>query len=761
VAKQSSGSASAGGRGSAPAFAPPLGRPGQVDRPRLVRGAGTERTRPLVVVQAPAGYGKSTFASQWCHSDDRPVSWLSLRDADNDAVQLLSRLANALNALQPVDVAFDEALHTPTPRVQEDLLPRFVDGLAIRGPFLLALDDVHVLTSPSAIAVLKGLVHALPAGSQILLASRAEPPIGLARVRAAGDLHELRAADLALDQGETAQLLARVGLELSSEEVAELWSATEGWAAGLALAAMSRLKEHPTNRLALPSVGRRDIADYFREEVLDAEADDMREFLLATSGVQRLCGPLCDAMTGRTDSAAVLRELAATNLFVIPLDDEPQWFRYHHLFQALLQEELELAGEQRVVDLMNRAAAWHEAQCDPAEAFEYARRGNDFERAGRILLCHWDGFVGSGRIETALRLLAACREEDIESDPQLAIGAAWVTCHAGDTERTNRFLAAAEHADLRGPSADGATSPRASMLNLRGTLGTGGAAQTLEDGRSVIESELPSRSRRLLGGYRNVGVGQLFLGHHTEAIDAFNETIVLTETNPATRYVRMYCLGMLGLAHGDLSDWARADRYTRQAEEIVTGLEHHVQRLPVLVARAAIAAHDGDQTVGREALTLSRDIMPTARAAPLVYAEMSLRCALAAHSLGDDAAAKAFLWDADIASRRLADPGSIPDRITELEERMNRIDPLLALISPAEKRVLRQLATHRTLQEIAEHLYVSRPTVKTHVAAIYSKLGVATRAEAVAALGTRDDRVIDLGDRKEVVTGLKTPTDAT
>ena len=751
---KSDGSSGNTGGGS---FAPPPGRLGQVDRPRLVLEAGAERSRPLVVVRAPAGYGKSTFAAQWCRTDNRPASWLSLRDADNDAVQLLSRLAHAVDELEPVDPEFLAALNSPTPRVEAELLPRFVDGLTRRAPFLLALDDAHVLTSSSAIAVLKGLAHAVPVGSQVVLVSRSEPPIGLARLRAAGNLHEVRAADLTLDKAETAQLLVKAGVHLSPEAVAALWSATEGWAAGLALAAMSRLKENPASPLASLSLGRRDIRDYFREEVLDVEAGDVREFLIATSGVQRLCGPLCDAMTGRTDSADLLRKLVATNLFVIPLDNDRRWFRYHHLFQDLLQAELMVAGEQRVADLMNLAAAWHEEQGDPAESFEYARQGHDFKRAGRILLRHWDGFVGSGRIETALRLLDACREEDIESDPQLAIGAAWVTCHVGDAERTNRYLAAAEHADLSGPSADGATSPRAAMLNLRGTLGTGGAAQTLEDGRSVIESELPSRSRRLLGGYRNVGVGQLFLGHHAEAIDAFNETIVLTEMNPATRYVRMYCLGMLALAYGDLGDWARADRYTRQAEEIVTGLEHNVQRLPLLVARGAIAAHAGDRPSGQEALATARDIMPTARAAPLVHGEMSLRCALTAHSLGDDAAAKAFLWDAMLASGRLADPGSIPTRITELQERMAGVDPLLALLSPAEKRVLRQLATHRTLQEIAERLYVSRPTVKTHVAAIYSKLGVTTRAEAVDALGNREGGwVIDL-DNEEVLVGTKAP----
>jgi LuxR family transcriptional regulator, maltose regulon positive regulatory protein len=706
---------------------------------------------PLVVVRAPAGYGKSTFASQWCRTDDRPSAWLSLRDADNDALQLLGRLAVALEALESVDPGLVVALQRPMPPVEAVLLPRFLDGLALRGPFQLGLDDVHLLDSPQAIVVLKSLANAVPEGSQVIVVSRADPPIGLARLRAAGSLHELGASDLALDESEAARLLAVAGVRLSREEVSELWSATEGWAAGLALTAMSRIKDDRYNPPALLSLERRGIADYFREQVLDVEPDDLRQFLLATSGVQRLSGPLCDAMTGRSDSAEVLSSLAATNLFVIPLDDEGHWFRYHHLFQSLLEAESALLGEPRARDLMDRAAAWHEENGDPAEAFDYARRARNFDRAGRVLLRDYEGYLAVGRHDTVLRWLDQCREEDIESDPQLAIAAAWMRIHSGDGERANRYLAAAERSELDRPSSDGASSLHAAMINLRATLGPRGAKQMLEDSISLVDSELAARTRRLAAGYRSLAVAHMCLGNTVESIDAFNEMLALTQNNPRTRYVWIYGLGLLALAHGDLGDWARAERLTRQAEENVADLERVVERLPVIVARAVIAAHAGDHAAAADALGAARALMPTAGAGALQQAELGLRCAQAAHAIGDEARARSLARDAELACRRVVDPGSIQARVSAFRDRMAGVNPLIASLSPAETRVLRQLATHRTLQEIAEHLYVSRPTVKTHVAAIYSKLGVTSRADAVAALGKLGNEwVIQLSDSEEV-----------
>ncbi len=478
------------------------------------------------------------------------------------------------------------------------------------------------------------------------------------------------------------------------------------------------------------------IEEYFREEVLDLQREDVRQFLLATSVVDRLTGPLCGAMTDRDDGARLLGELAEANLFVVPLDDRRQWFRYHHLFRDLLRAERERRGEPDTDELLARAAAWHEHHGDPAEAFEYARRGHDLARAGRVLLRSWDEYLGSGRSATLLRWLDRCAEDDIVSDPQLAIAAAWITGHLGDAERAYRYLAAAERGDLDPPASDGATSLRAAAHLLRAALGPQDAAQMLEDALAFVASELPARSRNLLDGYCYAGLAHLLLGHTDDAITAFNQTLVLTESKPHPHQVhyRAWALGLVALAEADTGDWSRAERDVGMAEALqVEDLAIH--RLPMLTARATIAAHTGESAAGAAAIAEAQEAMPIARAIPHLQAELSLRCAQAAHRLGDDATADALLTHVRIACQRLHDPGSLPDRSDTLRERMTVVDPSVALLSPAEKRVLRQLATHRTLREIAQHLYVSRATIKTHVASIYAKLGVGSRDEAVATLG--------------------------
>jgi LuxR family maltose regulon positive regulatory protein len=718
-------------------FEPPANRGGHVFRPRLMDESSSARMRHVLLVRAPAGYGKSTFAAQWCRSDERPAAWLSLRDSDNDVVQLLHRLTAALEGLDPVDPELLNELNTPEPAIVADLVPRFLDDLDLRMPTQLCLDDAQLIVHPMAIAVLKGLANSIPDGSQLVLVSRSYPAIGLARIRAAGDLQELGAADLALTEGETRQMFALAGVDLSDEETTRLCSVTEGWAAALALAAIAHTKSGQLPS-ALLSPRRRDVADYFREEVLDLERDEVRQFLIDTSMVDRLSGPLCDAMTGLTGSAMLLSDLAETNLFVIPMDEGREWFRYHHLFQELLQGELYRRNDDRITGLYARAAAWHEEHGDPAESFEYARRGNDFDRAGRILLRNWDYYLGTGRSATVMGWLDRCEGSGIESDPQFDIAAGWITGHLGDAERASRFLAAAERADLDAPSADGATTLRASMLLLRASLGTGGARMMLEDSLAFVGVELPVRGPGLFEGYLNVGLAHLLLGHSAEAINAFNETLVLTEKSlePHHLYARAYCLGLVALIDADCGEWARADRHARLAEELLAGLDLVVHRLPMLTARAAIAAHAGDREGSTAALSEAREIMPAALAIPYLQAELSLRCAQTAQQLGDENAAKALASDAESASHRVGDLGLIPERLRIFRERMGGVDPLLASLTPAERRVLRQLASHRTRREIADRLFVSTSTIKSHVAAIYAKLGVNSRTAAVAALGS-------------------------
>lgn len=711
-------------------FAVPSARPGEVDRTRLLAELRAESDRPVVSVVAPAGSGKSLFAAQWCRLDERPAVWVPIRTADNDPVLLLGRLAGALETLEEFDPGLVTELDHPAPRMVP-LVARFAAGLSQRAPMVVVLDDVHLVERDPALDVIRAAVDAMPRGSQLVVVSRADPPVALARRRVAHDLVEVRAADLAFDESETAQFVADAGLDADSEEVSGLWRRTEGWATGVALATMAAART-PAARLDAVSGGHRHLAEYFSQEVLSRLSDDVRTFLIETSVLERLSGPLCDAVTGRRDSGRLLRDLEASSLFVVPLDYEREWYRYHHLFGDLLSAERSHRPEMAATSLLARAAAWHEERGDAGEAFDYARRGGDFDRAGRVLLQTWDSYAARGRVETLLLWLSRCSDQNIETDPQLSLGAALVALLVGDIERASRYLSAAQLHDLDRPSCEGATSLRAIMLTVRANLAPDGATQMLEDSLAVVASEGSQRTRWLVSGLRNAAVAHMALSSPREAADALLEALHLSASQPRLEHVHLANLGLLTLVLLDLGEVAEADRRMREAEERMVGVEQTLQAVPVATARACLAAATGDVGSATAALTQLHDGLPLLLAIPCLQAELALRGAIAARTVGETTSARALAGEARLAAARLGDSGTLCDRIAQATTAQTGIDPRLALLSPAEARVLRQLATHLTLQEIADRLFVSRATVKTQVATVYAKLGATSRAEAVA-----------------------------
>ena len=292
---------------------------------------------------------------------------------------------------------------------------------------------------------------------------------------------------------------------------------------------------------------------------------------MQTSVVSRFSPELCDAMLGRTDSAAVLRDLEQRNLFLTALDNRRGWYRYHQLFQEMLAGELDRADPTARARLLGRAAAWHDGHGTVAEAIRYAQDSGDVARTGRLVLRHWQESGSRGEIETLRTWVTRSTDDEIASDPSLAIGAGWVFTMLGDVDRAERSAAAAARHDLDVASPDGATSLRSSLANLRSALGTGGLHQMLEDGRFIQSSERPTRTRWLIGGCRAAGIALLLLGRVDEAIDPLEEAVLLTEDHDELRSVRILCLGYLALAHLDRGEVPRAGSLVAETELLIAG----------------------------------------------------------------------------------------------------------------------------------------------------------------------------------------------
>jgi LuxR family maltose regulon positive regulatory protein len=350
-------------------------RPGFLARPRLLELLSEGTDAELTLVCAPAGFGKTSLLGDWARRSRRPVAWLSLDGGDCDPVRFWRYVAAALDRARPgirrrVDALFRGGQPTP-----EAVVTGLVNGL-VEGPetVVLVLDDYHLIEAPAVHDSLAVLLERLPPQLRLVLASRADPPLPLARLRARGQLTELREPDLRFTPEEAADLLrAAVGAELPETAVAALGDRTEGWAAGLQLAALS-LQGHADVGAFVErfSGSHRFVLDYLTEEVLDRQPEQLRSFLLQTSILTRLSGELCDAVTGRTDGQQLLEQAERANLFLHPLDEVRGWWRYHHLFADLLRVRLAQEQPDRVPELHRAAAAWHEAQGLADEAIGHA-----------------------------------------------------------------------------------------------------------------------------------------------------------------------------------------------------------------------------------------------------------------------------------------------------------------------------------------------------------------------------------------------------
>jgi LuxR family maltose regulon positive regulatory protein len=436
-------------------YLPPL-RPKITPRPRLIEQLNAGLHRKLTLISAQAGFGKSTLVSQWLAVCGRPAGWLSLDERDSELTRFLAYVVAALQTISaeiaPQTVTL---LATPQPPATDDVLTTLINEIArFAEPFILVLDDYHIITAPEIDNALTFLLEHMPPQMHLVIATREDPQLPLARLRVRGQMTELRVADLRFSANEAAGFLQQeMGLTLSAENIAALENRTEGWIAGLQLAALALQTKNQSQTVADRNSfietftgGHHFILDYLVEEVLANQPDDVRDFLLQTAILNRLSSGLCDAVTGKSGSKTLLNQLLQSNLFLIPLDNTRSWYRYHHLFAEVLHTHLLEEQPDRVQLLHRRASDWHAQHGDEAEAIDHAFAAQDFERAANLLELTWRTMDRTLQSPEWLRWAEMLPDEIVYVRPVLSAGYAWALLDSGHFEAAEQRLQDAERA---------------------------------------------------------------------------------------------------------------------------------------------------------------------------------------------------------------------------------------------------------------------------------------------------------------------------
>ena len=485
--------------------------------------------RKVTLLSAPAGYGKTTLIAQWLRELDCGVGWLSLDEADNDPTRFLAHL---LETMQPVQPGFGETtqamLHSPQPPPLQATFTALVGELsAIRMPFVLALDDYHVIHTPSIHQQLTFLLEHQPPQMHLVLMTREDPQLPIPRLRVSGQVMEIRQDELRFDIRETEDFLSRVmGLTLGADEIGTLEKRTEGWIAGLQLAALSMQGRHDPQEFVRNFAGsNRFVLDYLIDEVFQRQTAEVQDFLLKTSILDRLSGPLCDAIVDRADSQRTLEHLEKSNLFIVPLDLTRTWYRYHHLFTELLRQRLRSSGMHDIALLHQEAGRWFEAEGYPSDAVEHALAARDWGQAARLIGQASDGMLKRGEIVTLIGWCAKLPEEIARSQPPLAIANAWALLLAAQFGPAEAILDHAERSVQHEPLIlGGVAAAQAYLARAKGDNPR--LIEKSEQALSLLpETDLAARSIVAL----NLGLAYWHTGHLEDA------ERVLVEAQEASR----------------------------------------------------------------------------------------------------------------------------------------------------------------------------------------------------------------------------------
>jgi LuxR family transcriptional regulator, maltose regulon positive regulatory protein len=633
-------------------YIPPR-RKNLVSRPRLIQTlhSAWQQDKKLILVSASAGYGKTTLVTEWLAAlTQDPFSkgtgvqaaWLSLEKADNDPVRFLAYL---IAALQQVEASIGEntrgMLQSPQPLPPDILLTSLVNEIAcLPKSFILALDDYHVIESMVIHQMMDFLEEHLPPPMHLVMMTREDPALPLARLRARGQMAEIRQDDLRFTPPECADFLKRVmGLDLSAEDVMALERRTEGWITGLQLAALSM-----QGRADLPGFveaftgGSHYILDYLVEEVFEQQPADVQDFLLKTSILERLCGPLCDRVAERTGSQNLLERLEHANLFIVPLDQSLKWYRYHHLFAELLRQRLRITETISEKELHRGASRWFAAEGYFPEAIQHALAAADWEMAARLISSSTENMLRSGELATLLGWINALPDEEICRLPQLCRDYGWALSLTAQLDAADTYLQRAEAA-AQGDDALLGTILVAQAYNLR-VRGDDERAIERARGALLLLPEADHLSRGLVA--LTLGLIQWNRGNLLEAERAFLEVdrAALQSRNHYARMSALTYLAMLQAVYG------RLHRSAELCQELIELGGESPTVAPAYIERGAILYEWNDLAEAER--TLQFGIELSRRSGNIIFLSEGLRTlAILQQMRGEPAAAQSTLQKSD------------------------------------------------------------------------------------------------------------------
>ena len=717
----------------------PLIRPGAVDRSSLIERLAHGEPHPIIAVVAPAGYGKTTLLSQWAEGDGHAFAWVSIDEADNDPKVLLTYVAEALDAVEPISGRVFDALASPESSVAGSVIPRLGSAFgSMSSPVALVLDDVHVLHNSECRAAVSVLADHVPDGSRLVLAGRDEPPLQMARLRAEGRLLEIGPADLSLSRNEASSLLRNVDLHLGETEVAELYRRTEGWPVGLYLAALY-LREGGSLEGAVVSFSGEDrfVSEYIESELLARISWRQRVFLTRTAVLERMCGPLCDAVLGLDGGAATLAELARSNLLLVPLDRRGRWYRYHHLFRDMLLAELDRGEPALIQVLRRRAADWCLDNGLAEEALEYSFAAGDVDRAARLVEERWLQLLMQGRDATLQRWIRWLDDQGgVEAHPMVAVAAAASAAVMGRPVDTDRWALRVERWQSQDRAQPDDPVSQAWATLIRAELCRHGIDQMRADADQAAQLFAAAHGvviplSALLQGIARVLSGDLDSG------DAYLQDSVAAGEKVGGPHLAMALAerSLLAMARGE---WGTAEVLADQARTVLrqAGIEESVATPLVCAVQARAALHRGDGQAARQQAVSAQRVRPwLSYAVPYMAVQARIELTRVYLALADLAGARTLMREINEVVRRRPGLGTLVGEAAALHVRLEKergaIVPGPSALTAAELRLLPLLATHLPAHEIAGEMFLSPHPVRTQMKSIYRRLGVDNRFHAV------------------------------